>query len=99
MFPFRHLLCRIFETLHARGWRIRSTLDISRKLTDKSVFVLVRCQPDPSVKFSCIALTDVGSLRLIDFPPAIRDRLRDVVKEAFGPGIAQVRLVQIFNKS
>ena len=36
----RQLLCRIFEALSSKGWKIITTLDVSQKLTDKSIFIL-----------------------------------------------------------
>ena len=38
----RQLICRLLEAFATRGWAILTTLDISRKTTDKSVFILQR---------------------------------------------------------
>ena len=36
----RKLICRLLEALSTRGWRVLTTMDISRKVTDKSVFIM-----------------------------------------------------------
>ena len=36
----RELFCRIFEALSSIGWKVITTLDISRKETEKSIFIL-----------------------------------------------------------
>ena len=36
----RKLICGLLEALSSQGWQIKSTLDISRKLTDKSIFIV-----------------------------------------------------------
>jgi hypothetical protein len=36
----RQLFCRIFEALSAKGWKVLKTMDVSRKVTDKSIFIL-----------------------------------------------------------
>jgi len=36
----RLLICGLLEALSSQGWQVKSTLDISRKMTDKSIFVV-----------------------------------------------------------
>jgi len=36
----RKLICRLLEALSTKGWTVLTTLDITRKVTDKSVFIM-----------------------------------------------------------
>jgi len=36
----RQLICGLLEAMSTQGWRVKSALDISRKKTDKSIFIV-----------------------------------------------------------
>ena len=36
----RQLICGLLEALSSQGWQVKSNLDISRKVTDKSIFIV-----------------------------------------------------------
>ncbi len=46
----RRLICALLADLSAHGWDCIETLDVSRKLTDKSVFVFRHSQPMPDAR-------------------------------------------------
>ena len=83
----RQLICRILEALRANGWRCKTTIDISRKMTDKSVLLFERCEP-AELKFACLALSDVDRVRLINFPHQVCKKLRAGIEENYLPGFS-----------
>ncbi len=85
----RRLICQVLQDLAASGWYCMNTIDVSRRLTDKSVFLFRRAQPFPSARFACVALTDVNHLRFIDFPPQAKDALREALIRGYQPGVSQ----------
>ena len=84
----RRLLCRLLETLRNKGWEVLSAFDISRKLTDKSIFIMQRVSTvRTGVKFASVALSSSDTLRLIDFPSDVRQPLRNLIEKQYKVGI------------
>jgi len=75
----------MIEDLKGVGWDCITTLDVSRKVTDKSVFIFHRSQP-AKIRVASVALTDVDHLRLVNFPPDVTQKLREAVY-SYGLGI------------
>ncbi len=85
----RRLVCQVLQDLSAAGWYCMNTIDVSRRLTDKSVFLFRRSQPLPEAKFACVALTSRNHLRVIDFPPPVRDALVEALARGYMPGVSR----------
>jgi hypothetical protein len=84
----RQLICRILEALIENGWKCVTTIDISRKMTDKSVLIFRRCE-SARLKFACLALSDVDRLRIVNFPSQVSNYLRNLISQRYEPGIAE----------
>ncbi len=83
----RRLISQILQDLASAGWDVLTTMDISRRLNDKSIFILKRSQPFFGAKFACVALTDVNHLRLVNFPDPVAEALREAVARGYQPGV------------
>ena len=86
----RKMICRVLEALHASGWHCLTSIDLSRKATDKSVLMFFRCLPATST-YACVSLSDMDHLRLINFPPDIIQKLRATIGNSYMPGIQNER--------
>ena len=84
----RQLVCRILESLREVGWETTATVDVSRKMTDKSVFLFRRCE-SANLRFACLALSDVDRMRLLNFPVDMAKHIRGLVEKAYMPGISE----------
>ena len=42
----RHLMGQLLSRLKALGWEVAAALDVSRRLQDKTVFILRQCPPE-----------------------------------------------------
>eukprot|EP00092_Neocalanus_flemingeri_P024478 GFUD01026546.1.p1 GENE.GFUD01026546.1~~GFUD01026546.1.p1 ORF type:complete len:438 (+),score=109.53 GFUD01026546.1:178-1491(+) len=82
----RQLISRISETMLVHGWALTSAIDITRSLNDKSVLLYTRAQ-NFTTTFACIALSDVHRVRLLDFSPSHTEALREVLEQAYLPGV------------
>jgi len=82
----RLLVCSLIQDFKTVGWDCITTLDVSRKLSDKSVFIFHRSAP-AKIRVGCVALTDVDHLRIINFPPELTQKLREDVYMSYGLGI------------
>lgn len=82
----RQFLCRLLEALRNNGWCVYTTVDISRKVTDKSVFIL-RKSESANLKFACVALSDVDTVKFLNFPQQVTRRLRQIIEKSYMPGI------------
>ena len=82
----RRLLIKVLETLQTHGWSVLTGIDVSRKDHDKSIITFIKSEPK-SVPFACIALSDVSTLRIIDFPAYEQERLAEIVRSTYGYGI------------
>ncbi len=83
----RRLICDVLADLSKSGWECIDTMIITRRLTDKSVFIMQRSQPLPEAKFACVALTSSDHLRFVDFPAHVTESLKKTVIENYMPGI------------
>ena len=61
-------------------------LDVSRKLTDKSIIVFAK-SVSKSIPFACIFLSDVNKLRIVDFPVQDQERLAEIVRSTYAYGL------------
>ena len=84
----RQLISRISETMLSYGWALTTAIDISRSLNDKSVLLYTK-SPNYNTSFSCIALSDVHRLRLVDFSSSHTEQLREVLERFYLPGVTQ----------
>lgn len=82
----RQLICRLLEAFRNQGWEVLSTIDISRKVTDKSVFLMRKCE-SAKVKIGCISLSDVDRIRLCNLPNQVAKAFRDAIAKSYLPGI------------
>ena len=83
----RQLICRLLEAIRDRGYEVVTTIDISRKVTDKSVFLFRRVE-SAKLKFACIALSDVDRIRLLNFPNQVCKVMRSIIAKGYLPGIS-----------
>ncbi len=83
----RRLISQILSDLSSTGWDCFNTMDVTRRLSDKSVFIMQRSQPLVGAKFACVALTDMDHMRFIDFPSHVTEALRQAVLEHYMPGV------------
>lgn len=87
----RRLISRIAEKMLLRGWALTDAVDTNRGLDDKSVLLFSRCHPT-SARFTCVALTDVDHLRLVDFPQGDLEVLQGVINQTYQPGISRFEI-------
>ena len=66
----RYLILKIIEAMQAYGWSIVTSIDSSRKLSDKSSLLFRQSQPRQAPVF-CISLNETDKLRLINAPEDI----------------------------
>ncbi len=83
----RRLISQILADLSSTGWDCFNTMDVTRRLSDKSVFIMQRSQPLVGAKFACVALTGMDHLRFIDFPSHVTEALRQCVYDNYLPGV------------
>lgn len=83
----RQFICRLLEALRDKGWTIYTTVDLSRKVTDKSVFIFRQVE-SAKLKFACVALSDVDTVRFLNFPQQVARRLREIVDKSYMPKIS-----------
>jgi hypothetical protein len=82
----RQLICEILSALLNEGWALKSTLNVSRKPFEKSVFIFERCE-SVNVKFACLALSDVNHIRLLNFPVEVMTNLAKIITNGYMPGV------------
>ena len=61
----RLLMSHLFEAMKAVGWEVHASLDVSRKLRDKSVIVLRSCTPSQD-KHICISFNETDKIRILN---------------------------------
>ena len=61
-------------------------MDVSRKDQDKSIIVFIQTSP-MTTPFACIALSDVDTIKLIDFPAYEKERLAEIIRSTYLYGI------------
>lgn len=82
----RQMLCRVLESLRYNGWEVMIAARLSRRTSDKSAFIMRRCEP-AWLNIACIAPSyQESNIRLIDFPENLRNQLRDVIVSCYMPG-------------
>lgn len=77
----RYLILKLIETMQAYGWGIVTSIDSSRKLSDKSSLLFRQSQPRQSPVF-CISLNETDKLRVINAPEDIT-KVRGLVTLVF----------------
>ncbi len=75
------------QDLMVAGWDCLSTMDVSRRLKDKSVLIFRRAQPFHNARYTSVTLTDVNQLRLVDFSDHVRQALRQALHKGYRPGV------------
>ncbi len=84
----RQFVCRLLEALRNAGWQILTSMNISRKATDKSVFVMCRCET-AALKMACVSLSDVDCVRFLNFSQSASQTARRAVASGYLPGVTR----------
>ena len=84
----RRLVSKVLQKMQSIGWTPITGIDVSRKDHDKSVIAFVKTNPVVT-PHACIALSDVDTIRLIDFPSYERERLAEIIRSTYGYGISK----------
>uniref|UniRef100_A0A1I8FHN1 DUF4338 domain-containing protein n=1 Tax=Macrostomum lignano TaxID=282301 RepID=A0A1I8FHN1_9PLAT len=76
----RLLITLLLQELRDKGWRLVQTIELCRRLNDKSVFVFARAQPESSLHW-CLSLHSKSVLRFVNAPSGmwLLDALRLVI--------------------
>ncbi|KAK0402076.1 hypothetical protein QR680_016131 [Steinernema hermaphroditum] len=82
----RQFIVTLLEETVRKGWTVLTSLDVSRKLNDKAVFVLKNCPPTTIPHF-CIAPADRDKIRIIGARKEMENVVANIVKECWTPGI------------
>ena len=73
-------------TFKSKGWEVAATLDVSRKLDDKTVFVFRQCPPQQQ-QFAVLGFHHIDRIRLICSGEG-RDTLKQAVQSVLDiPGL------------
>ena len=75
----RLLMSHLFEAMKAVGWEVHASLDVSRKLRDKSVIVLRSCTPSQD-KHICISFNEADKIRILNSTEMVGP-LRDTISQ------------------
>ena len=75
----RLLMSHLFEAMKAVGWEVHASLDVSRKLRDKSVIVLRSCTPSQD-KHMCISFNEADKIRILNSTEVVGP-LRDTISQ------------------
>ena len=68
------------------GWTVLTGIDVSRKVNDKSIITFYKSEPK-IIPFACISLSDIDTVRLIDFPAYEQERLAEIIRATYVYGI------------
>ncbi|TKR61015.1 hypothetical protein L596_028185 [Steinernema carpocapsae] len=82
----RAFVAEILKRSVANGWAVLTSLDVSRKPTDKGVFVMRSCAP-MNIPHFCIAPSDSDKIRVIGADPQMRDHIVNVIRQCWTPGV------------
>ncbi|KAK0410332.1 hypothetical protein QR680_005069 [Steinernema hermaphroditum] len=82
----RQFVTTLLQESVRRGWAVMTSLDVSRKPSDKAVFVMRSCASMPIPHF-CIAPADRDKIRIIGADDLMERLVADVIKQAWTPGI------------
>lgn len=88
----RRFINRLLETLLSNGYFPLTGIDISRKNHDKSIIALYKSLPKPDSLAACIAMSDVNTLRLIDFPAYEQERLAEIIRSSYSYGLSREKM-------
>ena len=75
----RLLMSHLFEAMKAVGWEVHASVDVSRKLNDKSVIVLRSCTPSQD-KHICISFNEMDKIRILNSTEMVGP-LRDTISQ------------------
>ena len=67
-------------------------LDVSRKLTDKSIVIFSKSEPK-SIPFACIFLSDVNKIRIVNFPADDQQKLAEIIRSTYAYGIEKEKVM------
>ena len=74
--------------LLAKGWCVSRSLDISRRLNDKAVFILKSCPP-ANLFHCCLSLNETDKMRIINAQPGVVDMVRQAIQNTWSYGISK----------
>ena len=75
----RLLMSHLFEAMKAVGWEVHASLDVGRKMSDKSVIVLRSCTPSQD-KHMCISFNETDKIRILNSTEMVGP-LRDTISQ------------------
>uniref|UniRef100_A0A1I8ACU0 Reverse transcriptase domain-containing protein n=1 Tax=Steinernema glaseri TaxID=37863 RepID=A0A1I8ACU0_9BILA len=82
----RHFIATLLQASVKNGWAVLASLDVSRKPTDKAVFVMRSCTP-MSIPHFCIAPASRDLIRIIGADHEMETLVANVFKQCWSPGI------------
>lgn len=87
----RRLVLHLFEELEAAGWHVSGSLDLSRKITDKSTFFFEPSRSEAPPSFvACIGLHSQDVMRLVNCPQDLVVAITEAVALGWSAGVQQV---------
>ncbi|KAK3754175.1 hypothetical protein QZH41_007957 [Actinostola sp. cb2023] len=84
----RFLICKILEALQSQGWKVQTSVDISRSSQDKSILVFAPSHQPESLPVMCLSFSDVDKIRLINAPQEFIGVCREILMTKWYKGIA-----------
>jgi len=84
----RGFIAELFEELLKFGWAIHCTVELSRKINDKSVFVLRSCAPT-QLHHMCVSLNEIDIIRMIRCPPDALQVVKSIIYEHYTHGVQE----------
>ncbi|KAK0402072.1 hypothetical protein QR680_016130 [Steinernema hermaphroditum] len=85
----RLFIANLLEESVKLGWAVLTSLDISRKLGDKAVFVMRSCAP-MAIPHFCIGPADCDRIRIIGAKNDMENVMASVITQCWTPGIQDV---------
>ena len=81
----RKLICRLMEALRASGWHCLTSIDLSRRSSDKSVLLFYRCQP---ARTTCASIALCGDYKMyfVNFSPDMIEVMKQTTLASYLPG-------------
>ncbi|XP_046840345.1 uncharacterized protein LOC124434494 [Xenia sp. Carnegie-2017] len=90
----RYLILKILEAMMVQGWHNIAAIDISRRLSDKSVLIFKKGEPK-CCPVMCLSLTDSDKLRLINAPHELDDTFKEIVLSRWMNGIQEEKIMNL----
>ncbi|PAA83367.1 hypothetical protein BOX15_Mlig011687g1, partial [Macrostomum lignano] len=87
----RLLITLLLQRLRQIGWRVVETVDVCRRLSDKSILLFER-SPPRSTLHCCISLNGTSLLRFINAPEDVVSAMRHVVSDNYARGIKSEKI-------